>query len=125
MGGMPDPDPVGGMGGMPDPDPVPGNPETEPGMVGIPVPDPPDPKGMVVAPASSTVAFWSLPFPFLSHATMLDLTLTLSPFKTKVKSHVQVFLPTFTFSPAKESARMVGTRSKMPNEIAEVLMVEE
>ena len=81
---MPEPDPVGGMGGMPDPEPVPGNPEPDPGMVGmvgIPVPDPPDPKGMVVAPAvtkfyistfysillpSSTVAFWSLPLPFLT-----------------------------------------------------------
>merc|ERR1719447_2765936 len=102
-------------------------------MVGIPVPDPPI--GMVVAPASSTVAFWILPPPsstslaaplhFLSQLTRLFFTLTRSPFKTKVKLQVQVFFPTFTLSPVKESARMAGTKRRKPNEISEVLMVEE
>merc|ERR1719376_1544432 len=56
--GMPEPDP-----GMPEPDP--GMPDPDPGMVGsaVTVPDPPDPP-MVVAPASSTEAFWIFPLPF-------------------------------------------------------------
>merc|ERR1719239_456298 len=56
--GMPEPDP-----GMPEPDP--GMPDPDPCMVGsaVTVPDPPDPP-MVVAPASSTVAFWIFPLPF-------------------------------------------------------------
>ena len=79
MGGMPDPDPVGGM---PDPDPVPGNPEPDPGMVGmvgIPVPDPPDPKGMVVAPAVTKFYTFYILLHFATklNSSLLELALSL------------------------------------------------
>ena len=80
--GNPDPDPVGGMGGMPDPDPVPGNPEPDPGMVGmvgIPVPDPPDPKGMVVAPAVTKFYTFYILLHFVTklNSSLLELALAL------------------------------------------------
>merc|ERR1719339_343849 len=104
--GIPDPDPVG-MPVHPEPVGMPVNPEPDPGMVGMPVipePDPgstvavpdPDPKGMVVAVVEPPTA---VTFPTL-------------------------ILPFFTLSPVKVSARMAGTRRRMPNEITEALMVK-
>ena len=117
--GIPDPEP-----GMPVPDP--GNPDPDPGST-VAVPDP-DPKGMVVAVVEppTAVTFPTLTLPFLTlnpkvyeYAALfsvISLTFPLHflsqapvpfalplPATVKVKSQVQVFLPTFTLSPEKVS----------------------
>merc|ERR1719174_2754660 len=136
--------------GIPDPDPVgmPVIPEPDPGST-VAVPDP-DPKGMVVAVVEppTAVTFPTLTLPFLTlnpkvyeYAALFSVISATFPLHflsqapvpfalplpatVKVKSQVQVFLPTFTLSPVKVSARMAGTRRRMPNEITEALMVKE
>merc|ERR1719458_1300442 len=149
--GMPvNPEPDPGMVGMPViPDPDPGMPVPEPVGSTVAVPDP-DPKGMVVAVVEppTAVTFPTLTLPFLTlnpkvyeYAALFSVISATFPLHflsqapvpfalplpatVKVKSQVQVFLPTFTLSPVKVSARMAGTRRRMPNEITEALMVKE
>merc|ERR1719458_323243 len=121
---------------------------------GIPLPEPPgipDPPGIpVVLPVEppTAVTFPTLTLPFLTlnpkvyaysyPFSVISATFPLHflsqapvpfalplPATVKVKSQVQVFLPTFTLSPVKVSARIAGTRRRMPNEITEALMVKE
>merc|ERR1711934_97762 len=145
----PEPDP--GMPVHPEPVGMPVNPEPDPEPVGstVAVPDP-DPKGMVVAVVEppTAVTFPTLTLPFLTlnpkvyeYAALFSVISATFPLHflsqapvpfalplpatVKVKSQVQVFLPTFTLSPVKVSARIAGTRRRMPNEITEALMVKE
>ena len=115
--GIPDPEP-----GMPVPDP--GNPDPDPGSA-VAVPDP---KGMVVAVVEppTAVTFPTLTLPFLTlnpkvyeYAALFSVISATFPLHflsqapvpfalplpamVKVKSQVQVFLPTFTLSPEKVS----------------------
>merc|ERR1719331_3192462 len=144
----PEPDPgMVGMPVIPDPDPGMPVPDPDPGST-VAVPDP-EPKGMVVAVEPPTaVTFPTLTLPFLTlnpkvyeYAALFSVISATFPLHflsqapvpfalplpatVKVKSQVQVFLPTFTLSPVKVSARIAGTRRRMPNEITEALMVKE
>merc|ERR550532_2775794 len=145
--GIPDPDPVG-IPVHPEPDPgMPADPEPVGSTVAVPDPDP---KGMVVAVVEppTAVTFPTLTLPFLTlnpkvyeYAALFSVISATFPLHflsqapvpfalplpatVKVKSQVQVFLPTFTLSPVKVSARIAGTRRRMPNEITEALMVKE
>merc|ERR1719331_3325248 len=144
---VPDPEPVG-MPVIPEPDPGMPVPDPDPGST-VAVPDP-EPKGMVVAVVEppTAVTFPTLTLPFLTlnpkvyeYAALFSVISATFPLHflsqapvpfalplpatVKVKVQVQVFLPTFTLSPVKVSARMAGTRRRMPNEITEALMVKE
>merc|ERR1719186_474095 len=132
IGGMgPDPDPVG-SGTGPDPDPVGGGTGPDPDPVGSgsgPDPDPvgsgigscPDPDPVPVV-ATSAAHFEMVPLPFFTFKTKLKnpssslaapehflshlaVPLQEAPSASKLKEQVQVFLPTFTFSFLKFSAR--------------------
>merc|ERR1719427_583717 len=147
-GGMgPDPDPVG-SGTGPDPDPVDTGSGPDPvGSGSGPDPDPvgsgtgscPDPVPVV---ATSAVHFEMVPLPFFTFKTKLKtpssslaapehflshlaVPLQEAPSASKLKEQVQVFLPTFTFSFLKFSARAEFASSNTSSEIKLVLMVRD
>merc|ERR1712183_8207 len=132
IGGMsPDPDPVGsGIGSCPDPDPV-GS-----GTGSCPDPDP------VPVVATSAAHFEMVPLPFFTFKTKLKnpssslaapehflshlaVPLQEAPSASKLKEQVQVFLPAFTFSFLKFSARAALASSNTSSEIKLVLMVRD
>merc|ERR1719470_677068 len=125
-GGPPDPDPVIGTGVSPDPDPVIGtgvSPDPDPveGSVGI---------GVV---AASQEHFEILPFPFLTARVKVHPPSSTVPdpehFLSHVaepehlspililKSHVQVFFPSLTFSLLNTSACMAAARRTTSREV--------
>jgi len=115
-GSGPDPDPVGsGTGSCPDPDPVPVVATSAAHFEMVPLPFFTF-KTKLKNPSSSLAA----PEHFLSH---LAVPLQEAPSASKLKEQVQVFLPTFTFSFLKFSARAALASSTTSSEIKLVLMV--
>merc|ERR1719186_1242011 len=138
------PSPIGGTG--PDPDPVGSGPGPDPDPVGSGTGPDPDPVGSGPGPdpvpveATSAAHFEMVPLPFFTFKTKLKtpssslaapehflshfaVPLQEAPSASKLKEQVQVFLPTFTFSFLKFSARVALASSSTSSEIKLVLMV--
>jgi len=136
----PDPDPVG-SGTGPDPDPVGSGSGPDPDPVGSGTGSCPDPDPVPVV-ATSAAHFEMVPLPFFTFKTKLKnpssslaapehflshlaVPLQEAPSASKLKEQVQVFLPTFTFSFLKFSARAALASSTTSSEIKLVLMVRD